>query len=176
LVKTYQPAAILKLAVQASLYLTSALEGEGAVTQQRRLAARIGLVLTLTNILLKRCVCKGLIKVSQVPATSCLNYITLQGFKEKRRLVSECFGSARSFFCQFDRECSDIFEHLNALGFARVDLTGHGLKVRDTVTSSERPFGDCDALFEETDDKKPNLLLDLRGVMCKLQSRWTISF
>ena len=82
-----QPAAILKFAAQASLNLISALEGEVAVTQHR-LAARIGVVLTLTYSLLKRCVLKGLIKVSQVSAKSCLNYITLKVFKEKRRLVS----------------------------------------------------------------------------------------
>ena len=54
---------------------------------QRRIAEELGIALGLVNAYLKRCVKKGLVKVSQAPARRYAYYLTPQGFAEKSRLT-----------------------------------------------------------------------------------------
>ena len=54
---------------------------------QRRIAEDLGIALGLVNAYLKRCVKKGLVKVSQAPARRYAYYLTPQGFAEKSRLT-----------------------------------------------------------------------------------------
>ena len=56
---------------------------------QRQLATDLGIALGLANAYVKRCMKKGLMKVSQVPARRYSYYLTPEGFAEKARLTSE---------------------------------------------------------------------------------------
>ncbi len=61
----------------------------GEVRSQRHLAAELGIALGLANAYVKRCIRKGLMKVSEVPARRYAYYLTPQGFAEKSRLTAE---------------------------------------------------------------------------------------
>ena len=52
-------------------------------TSQRLISSELGVALGLANAYLKRCVRKGLIKISQVPRRRYAYYLTPQGFAEK---------------------------------------------------------------------------------------------
>ena len=53
---------------------------DNSATSQRSMAGDLGIALGLANAYLKRCVKKGLIKISQAPANSYAYYMTHKGF------------------------------------------------------------------------------------------------
>lgn len=116
---------IIKLSDQATLGLLSVLETEETPTQ-RTLANRIGVALGLTNSLLKRCINKGLVKVSQAPTKRFRYYVTPKGFSEKSRLVAEYLTVSLSFFRQAKDEYGLIFKKLKLQGHKRFALYGLG--------------------------------------------------
>jgi DNA-binding MarR family transcriptional regulator len=115
----------MKYSDQATIGLISMLEDEESPSQ-RSLAKRIGVALGLTNSLLKRCIRKGFIKVSQAPAKRYSYYVTPRGFSEKSRLVAEYLTTSLSFFRQAKEEYAQIFRDLETQGRKRVALYGIG--------------------------------------------------
>jgi DNA-binding MarR family transcriptional regulator len=105
------------------LGLLQSVERDGGQSQ-RRLAAELGIALGLVNAYLKRCVKKGLVKVSEAPARRYAYYLTPHGFAEKSRLTVEYLGVSFSFFRQARAECADIFSAIRARGFERVVVAG----------------------------------------------------
>jgi DNA-binding MarR family transcriptional regulator len=93
---------------------------------QRSVARDLGIALGLANAYLKRCVRKGLIKVSEVPTRRFAYYLTPQGFAEKSRLTSEYLSHSFSFFRRARAECEAIFAEALARGQRRVALVGPG--------------------------------------------------
>lgn len=91
---------------------------------QRRLAAELGIALGLVNAYLKRCVKKGLLKVSKAPARRYAYYLTPQGFAEKSRLTVEYLSYSFSFFRHAKSDCTSVLEAAQALGLRRVALAG----------------------------------------------------
>src|ERR1700676_2162496 len=87
------------------LGLLESVERNGQQTQ-RRLASELGIALGLVNAYLKRCVKKGLVKVSEAPARRYAYYLTPQGFAEKSRLTIEYLTSSFSFFRQARADCA----------------------------------------------------------------------
>src|ERR1700686_5911169 len=83
---------------------------------QRRIAEELGIALGLVNAYLKRCIKKGLVKVSQAPARRYAYYLTPQGFAEKSRLTVEYLGFSFSFFRQAQTHCSELFRAAKAQG------------------------------------------------------------
>ena len=79
------------------LGLLTSIERDSAVTQ-RKLAGDLGIALGLANAYLRRCVRKGLVKVSQVPLNRYAYYLTPQGFAEKSRLTAGIPRTIRSIF------------------------------------------------------------------------------
>src|SRR5215468_444390 len=73
---------------------------------QRRIAEELGIALGLVNAYLKRCVKKGLVKVSEAPARRYAYYLTPKGFSEKSRLTVEYLSASFSFFRQARAECA----------------------------------------------------------------------
>src|SRR5664280_3632287 len=97
------------------LGLLEAVERDGAQSQ-RRLAAELGIALGLVNAYLKRCIKKGLVKVSQAPARRYAYYLTPQGFAEKSRLTVAYLSSSFSFFRHAKTDCSGLFRLAKAGG------------------------------------------------------------
>jgi DNA-binding MarR family transcriptional regulator len=96
---------------------------EGA-TSQRRIAADLGIALGLVNAYLKRCIKKGLVKVSEAPARRYAYYLTPQGFSEKSRLTVEYLSLSFSFFRQAKADCAVVFAKAASAGMKKVVLAG----------------------------------------------------
>src|SRR4051812_34363576 len=91
---------------------------------QRRIAEELGIALGLVNAYLKRCVKKGLVKVSEAPARRYAYYLTPQGFAEKSRLTVDYLSSSFSFFRRARADCSRVLAEVVASGSSGVVLAG----------------------------------------------------
>ncbi len=107
------------------LAVLSALDS-GAHTNQRSVASRAGVALGLANALIKRCVRKGLIKITQAPARRYAYYLTPEGFTEKSRLVAEYLSISLDFFRRSRAAYADLFDVCEQRGWRRIVLAGDG--------------------------------------------------
>lgn len=107
------------------LAVLDAVERNSAITQ-RTVASDLNIALGLANSYLKRCVRKGLIKVSTVPARRYAYYLTPHGFAEKSRLTARYLSDSFSFFRQARNQCSEVFATAAARGQKRLILIGEG--------------------------------------------------
>ena len=108
-------------------------------SSQRSMAGDLGIALGLANAYLKRCVKKGLIKVSQAPANRYAYYLTPQGFAEKSRLTAEFLSQSFNLFRHARREGSEFLSQCQDRGWNRVALYGLG-DLTDIFTLSARDF------------------------------------
>lgn len=97
---------------------------EDGATSQRRIASELGVALGLVNAYLKRCVKKGLVKVSEAPTRRYAYYLTPHGFAEKSRLTVEYLSSSFSFFRLARAECVQVFATAKARNFQNLVLRG----------------------------------------------------
>jgi DNA-binding MarR family transcriptional regulator len=105
------------------LGLLESVEQDGA-RSQRHLAAELGVALGLVNAYLRRCVTKGLVKISEAPARRYAYYLTPQGFAEKSRLTVEYLSSSFSFFRTARADCTEALNAAKAKGCDRIVLAG----------------------------------------------------
>jgi DNA-binding MarR family transcriptional regulator len=105
------------------LDLLNSVERDGGQSQ-RRLASELGIALGLVNAYLRRCVKKGLVKVTATPARRYIYYLTPQGFTEKSRLTVEYLSVSFGFFRRAKAECGAVFRAAAERGFHRVALAG----------------------------------------------------
>ncbi|MBL4690158.1 MAG: winged helix-turn-helix transcriptional regulator [Rhodospirillales bacterium] len=97
---------------------------DNAATSQRSMASDLGIALGLANAYLKRCVKKGLIKVSQAPANRYAYYLTPKGFSEKSRLTAEYLKQSFNLFRHVRTEGAELLGQCQARGWNRVALYG----------------------------------------------------
>lgn len=107
------------------LGLLEAVESGGA-SSQRHLASDLGIALGLVNIYMKRCIKKGLIKVSQAPARRYAYYLTPKGFAEKSRLTQEYLSWSLTLFRRARSACESTLREAAARGWKRVAIAGCG--------------------------------------------------
>jgi DNA-binding MarR family transcriptional regulator len=107
------------------LGLLSAIEQDSQVTQ-RSLSRDLGIALGLANAYLKRCVTKGLVKVSQVPLNRYAYYLTPKGLSEKGRLTAEYLTISFNFFRDARAQCAALLEAAGRDGWRHVVLIGAG--------------------------------------------------
>jgi DNA-binding MarR family transcriptional regulator len=107
------------------LGLLTSIERDSAITQ-RKLAGDLGIALGLANAYLRRCVRKGLVKMSQVPLNRYAYYLTPQGFAEKGRLTAEYLAVSFNFFRRARGDCAVLLRECAARGWRRVALYGAG--------------------------------------------------
>jgi DNA-binding MarR family transcriptional regulator len=105
------------------LDLLNSVERDGGLSQ-RRLASELGIALGLVNAYLRRCVRKGLVKVTEAPARRYIYYLTPQGFTEKSRLTVEYLSVSFGFFRRAKAECGVVFSIAAERGFQRMALAG----------------------------------------------------
>ncbi len=91
---------------------------------QRRIASELGVALGLVNAYLKRCINKGLVKISEAPKKRYAYYLTPQGFAEKSRLTVEYLSVSFSFFRRAKADCAAVFDAVKQRGGSRVALAG----------------------------------------------------
>jgi len=107
------------------LGLLTSIERDSRVTQ-RKLAGDLGIALGLANSYLRRCVRKGLVKMSQVPLNRYAYYLTPQGFAEKSRLTAEYLSVSFNFFRRARSDCALLLRQCSARDWRRVALYGAG--------------------------------------------------
>ena len=105
------------------LGLLESVERDGRQTQ-RRLASELGIALGLVNAYLKRCIKKGLVKVSEAPARRYAYYLTPQGFAEKSRLTVDYMSYSFSLFRRARADYATVLGAARERGFTRVALAG----------------------------------------------------
>jgi DNA-binding MarR family transcriptional regulator len=91
---------------------------------QRYLADRLGVALGLANLYLKRCVRKGLVKVTQAPANRYLYYLTPKGFSEKSRLTALYLSVSLDLFRKAGKQYSEILEQCSRRQWQRIVFCG----------------------------------------------------
>jgi DNA-binding MarR family transcriptional regulator len=96
----------------------------GEEVNQRKLASDLGIALGMTNTYVKRCVRKGLIKVSEVPARRYRYYLTPKGFAEKSRLTAEYFSESLRFFRRARQSFDRLMDELEAAEIRRIAICG----------------------------------------------------
>lgn len=117
------------------LGLLTSIERDSAITQ-RKLAGDLGIALGLANSYLRRCVRKGLIKMSQVPLNRYTYYLTPQGFAEKSRLTAEYLSVSFNFFRRARADCVALLQQCSDRGWRRVALYGAGELAEIAVLSA----------------------------------------
>jgi DNA-binding MarR family transcriptional regulator len=107
------------------LGILNAVEMDPGVTQ-RHVARELGVALGLVNSYVKRCVKKGLIKVSDAPAHRYAYYITPKGLTEKSRLTASYFAHSFAFFRRARAHCGDVYRTAIDRGQRRLIVVGTG--------------------------------------------------
>ena len=108
---------------QIMLGLLESVARDGAQSQ-RHLATELDIALGLVNAYLRRCIKKGLVKVSQVPARRYAYYLTPKGFAEKSRLTAEYLSFSFGFFRQAKADCALMLEAARMRKLTRLVLAG----------------------------------------------------
>jgi DNA-binding MarR family transcriptional regulator len=96
----------------------------GGAQSQRRLASELGVALGLVNAYLKRCITKGLVKVSGAPARRYAYYLTPHGFTEKSRLTVEYLSYSFTLFRRAKTDYAAALDAARGRGFARIAILG----------------------------------------------------
>lgn len=99
---------------------------DNAEVSQRQLSGELGIALGSVNWYLKRCISKGLIKISQAPLKRYVYYLTPQGFEEKSRLMAQYLKWSLDFFRLGREQSAAIFEQCAAQGRTHAVLIGDG--------------------------------------------------
>lgn len=108
---------------QLTLELLKAIDEQDDISQ-RHLAQEMGVALGLANSYLKRCVKKGLVKITTAPANRYLYYLTPNGFAEKARLTAEFFSTSLALFRQSGEEYTEVFRWCEKNGLHDIVLVG----------------------------------------------------
>jgi DNA-binding MarR family transcriptional regulator len=96
----------------------------GGAQSQRRLASELGVALGLVNAYLRRCVTKGLVKVSEAPARRYAYYLTPHGFAEKSRLTVEYLSYSFSLFRRAKSAYTATLSAARERGYRRIAILG----------------------------------------------------
>lgn len=120
---------------KVALGILALVEADQAVTQ-KSLAADLGVAVGLVNLYLKRCVKKGLVKVSQAPPNRYFYYLTPSGFLEKGRLTADYLSSSLYYFRNARQQYTDILNLCAKRGMTRVLLCGHSELAEIAVLSA----------------------------------------
>lgn len=91
---------------------------------QRHLARHMGVALGLANSYLKRCIRKGLIKISAAPANRYLYYLTPKGFSEKSRLTARYLSTSFDFYRRAGASCIKALTECEDRGWHSIVLYG----------------------------------------------------
>lgn len=133
---------------QIVLAMLSSVENNSMITQ-RSLAQELDIALGLANSYLKRCVKKGLIKISAVPPRRYAYYLTPHGFAEKSALTAKYLRSSFGFFRIARVQCSELIQYCATSNRTRIVLAGSGELAEIALLSSrEWPAVSVEAVID----------------------------
>ena len=139
-----------KAEADITLGMLNAVE-ENSVVTQRSLAKELGIALGLANAYLRRCVAKGLIKVTHAPANRYAYYLTPQGFAEKSRLTAQYLALSFDFFRVARTQCRDLLDACEREGWTRIVLCGRSELAEIVVLCAESEVIQLVGLVEPSD-------------------------
>lgn len=90
---------------------------------QRSLSAELGIALGMTNLYLKKCIDKGLLKIKQTPKNRFLYYLTAKGFLEKAKLTKDYLRNSFNFYTNVKKEFYNIIKKIESSNKFRVILS-----------------------------------------------------
>jgi DNA-binding MarR family transcriptional regulator len=141
------------LETDSTRLMLDAIETRDHITQ-RGLAGELGIAVGLTNIYLKRCINKDLVKVRKAPARRYAYYLTAKGFAEKARMTAKYLARSLSFFRLAREDCSELFAACRAQRLERVVLVGAGdlceIAILAALDSGIQPV----AVFDEATNRQ----------------------
>ncbi len=108
-----------------TLGLLDALHDNSTVSQ-RSLASELGIALGLTNAYVRRCIRRGLVKVTQAPANRYAYYLTPKGFAEKSRLTARYLSTSFSLYRRARQQYDDLLALAVTRHWQRIGLYGVG--------------------------------------------------
>jgi len=112
---------------------------DNAQASQRSMADDLGIALGLANAYLKRCVKKGLIKISHAPANRYAYYLTPQGFSEKGRLTAEFLSQSLNLFRHARTQSAALFDQCQRNNWQRIVFFGAS-DLNEIFTLSARDY------------------------------------
>ena len=115
----------MDIEARRDLTVLDTVSGNQSITQ-RRLAAKLGIALGLTNVYLKRLIRKGYIKCVNVQSNRLLYLITPQGIAEKTRLTYEFMDYSLHLYREVRQHLSEVLKPLAVDGEKRVAVYGTG--------------------------------------------------
>lgn len=110
---------------EITLEMLHAVERDARVSQ-RSLSSSLNIALGLTNAYLKRCIGRGLVKVTKAPPNRYSYYLTPAGFSEKAKLTARYLSSSFSFYRRARNQCDDLLQAAADTGVQRLALMGSG--------------------------------------------------
>jgi len=136
-----------------TMRMLEALESRSSVTQ-RMLASELGIAVGLVNAYMKRCLRKGYLKATKVPASRYAYYLTPKGFAEKSRLAASFFVSGFQFFRTARSQCAGLFAECVERGIRRVVLCGTGEMCEVAIISATEFDVELAAVYDPAFDGK----------------------
>jgi DNA-binding MarR family transcriptional regulator len=121
---------------------------ENAGVSQRQLSGELGIALGSVNWYLKRCISKGLIKMSQAPLKRYMYYLTPQGFEEKSRLTAQYLKWSLDFFRLGRGEADRLLTLCADKGLTSVYLAGDGDFAEIFILSASKSSLEIKAVFD----------------------------
>lgn len=109
--------------VKITLGVLLGVERDESITQ-RGLATDLGIAVGMVNLYLKRCVTKGLIKISQAPSKRYMYYLTPTGFLEKSRLTAHYLHCSFNLFRNAREQYEKVFSECSRQRYHHVVLLG----------------------------------------------------
>ena len=136
----------------------------GDQVTQRRLAARLGIALGLTNLYLKRLARKGYIKITSIPPRRVRYLLTPKGMAQKTRLTYEYMDYSRQLYRETRAALRQALLPVVQRGQPQVALYGTG-EAAELVFLTLRELGlEVQTVFSDDGDGTPFLGLRVRPV------------
>ncbi len=152
------------------LGVLSAVESDSNVTQ-RSMSSQLGIALGLANAVLKRCVRKGLIKISTAPLNRYAYYLTPTGFSEKARLTAEYLRVSFDLFRNARHQYNEIFRTFAARGLSRIVLVGASELAEAALLSARETAVEIVGLVDRSRAGEASLGLQIVGSLAAVGGR-----
>ena len=140
---------------------------ENAGLSQRQLSGELGIALGSVNWYLKRCLNKGLIKISQAPLKRYAYYLTPKGMEEKGRLMAQYLKWSLDFFRLGREESAAILTRCAAQGHKEIILVGNSDLAEIFIMSAMDLPVTITAIYEAGQKSSKRLRVPIVGTLPK---------
>ena len=146
-----------------------------AQLSQRQLSSELGIALGSVNWYLKRCISKGLIKISQVPLKRYMYFLTPQGLDEKGRLMAQYLKWSLDFFRLGREESAEILSRCATLRQADIILAGDSDFAEIFIMSAMDSPVTIHAIFENGHKDSKRLRVPIIGALPEIKAVYILT-